>query len=155
MFNRGRACFQIVHAARVPRGVLDADPLGRTGGVYPPVSWSPVNGSTAEKTKKTIKHVDSYMKSCYIDIRLIRNGVTAMNEKDIIRAAMKARGISQKELAEKTEGEGAPPSFVSESLRRKNGMRIDKFAKFLAVMEYEIVVRDPKTLQEWKLVMDE
>ena len=78
-----------------------------------------------------------------------------MNEKDIIRAAMKARGISQKELAEKVEGEGAAPSYVSETLRRKNGMRIDKFAKFLDAMEYEIIVRDPDTKQEWKLVMSE
>lgn len=78
-----------------------------------------------------------------------------MNEKDIIRAAMKVRGISQKELAEKVEGEGAAPSYVSETLRRKNGMRIDKFAKFLEVMEYEIIIRDPDTKQEWKLVMGE
>ena len=78
-----------------------------------------------------------------------------MNEKDIIRAAIKARGISQQELAEKVEGEGAAASYVSETLRRKNGMRIDKFAKFLEAMEYEIIVRDPDTKQEWKLVMGE
>ena len=78
-----------------------------------------------------------------------------MNEKDIIRAAIKARGISQQELAEKVEGDGASASYVSETLRRKNGMRIDKFAKFLEAMEYEIIVRDPDTKQEWKLVMGE
>ena len=77
-----------------------------------------------------------------------------MNEKEIIRAAMKARGISQQELATKAEGEGSPASFVSEPLRRKNGMRIDKFAKFIEAMEYEIIVRDPDTKQEWKLVME-
>lgn len=78
-----------------------------------------------------------------------------MNEKEIIRAAMKARRMSQQELAEKVEGEGAAASYVSETLRRKNGMRIDKFAKFLDAMDYEIVIRDPDTKQEWKLVMGE
>ena len=78
-----------------------------------------------------------------------------MNEKEIIKAAIKARDISQKDLAEMVEGEGASPSYVSEALRRKNGMRIDKFAKFLDAMNYEIIIRDPDTKQEWKLVMGE
>ena len=79
-----------------------------------------------------------------------------MNDKEIIRAAMKARDISQQKLANLVAGEeGAPQTGVSEALRRKNGMRIDKFASFLNAMNYEIVVRDPDTKQEWRLVMDE
>ena len=82
--------------------------------------------------------------------------VINMNDKEIIRAAMKARNISQQELANRAAGsDSAPQTGVSEALRRKNGMRIDKFARFLEVMKYEVIVRDPETKQEWKLVMGE
>ena len=73
-----------------------------------------------------------------------------MNEKEIIRTAMAADGITQKELAEAL-GWGAQQA-VGNMLSRKNSMRLDNFVKMLNEMGYEVVVR--KRLgesEEWKV----
>ena len=66
-----------------------------------------------------------------------------MNEKDIIRAAMRTCGWNQEELAKKA-------GYISRSgiSNRLNGksMRVDTFVKMLAAMGYEVVVRGKDTL---------
>lgn len=73
-----------------------------------------------------------------------------MNEKEIIKTAMAADGITQKELAEAL-GWSSQQS-VGNMLTRKNSMRLDNFVKMLNEMGYEVVVR--KRLgesEEWKV----
>ena len=73
-----------------------------------------------------------------------------MNEKDIIKTAMSADKITQKELAEAL-GLCSQQS-IGNMLSRKNSMRLDNFVKILNVMGYEVVVR--KKLgesEEWKV----
>lgn len=73
-----------------------------------------------------------------------------MKAKEIIKAAMSAGKITQKELA------GAvglkSQQAIGNLLLRENGMRLDGFLKMLDVMGYEVVVR--KKLgesEEWKV----
>lgn len=73
-----------------------------------------------------------------------------MNAKEIIKTAMAADKITQKELAEAVKLKSQ--QAVGNMLARKNGMRIDNFLKMLDVMGYEVVVR--KKLgesDEWKV----
>lgn len=71
-----------------------------------------------------------------------------MNNKEIIYAAMKARGYTQALLAEKYGYKTT--SGISEMLRTKNGMRVDNFVKLLEIMDFEVVVRSKtKTGEEW------
>lgn len=77
-----------------------------------------------------------------------------MNEKDIIREAMKSCGWTQVTLAEKC-GYSTQSSVSS----RLNGssMRVDTFVKFLSAMGYEVVVRSksPNTNKnKWTLTSD-
>lgn len=62
-----------------------------------------------------------------------------MNEKNIIKEAMKSRGYNQSQLA------GAAglkrQSNVSELLRGKS-MRVDSFVKLLDAMGFDVVVKD-------------
>lgn len=72
------------------------------------------------------------------------------NEKQIIRDAMAADGITQKELAEALGLVGQ--QSVGNMLSRKNSMRLDNFVKMLDAMGYAVVVR--KKLgesEEWKV----
>lgn len=72
------------------------------------------------------------------------------NEKQIIRDAMAADGITQKELAEALGLVGQ--QSVGNMLTRKNSMRLDNFVKMLDAMGYAVVVR--KKLgesEEWKV----
>lgn len=72
------------------------------------------------------------------------------NEKQIIRDAMAADGITQKELADAL-GLVAQQS-VGNMLARKNSMRLDNFVKMLDAMGYAVVVR--KKLgesEEWRV----
>lgn len=73
-----------------------------------------------------------------------------MNEKDVIKAAMSADGITQKELAEAL-GWGSQQA-VGNMLARKNSMRLDNFVKMLNEMGYEVVVRKKLGVsEEWKV----
>lgn len=72
------------------------------------------------------------------------------NEKQIIRDAMAADGITQKELADALGLVGQ--QSVGNMLTRKNSMRLDNFVKMLDAMGYAVVVR--KKLgesEEWKV----
>lgn len=73
-----------------------------------------------------------------------------MNEKEIIKTAMAADGITQKELAEAL-GWNSQQS-VGNMLTRKNSMRLDNFVKMLNEMGYEVVVRKKLGVsEEWKV----
>jgi transcriptional regulator with XRE-family HTH domain len=73
-----------------------------------------------------------------------------LKAKEIIKEAMTADKITQKELAEaiglKTQ------QAVGSLLLRENGMRLDNFLKMLDVMGYEVVVRKKLGVSdEWKV----
>lgn len=73
-----------------------------------------------------------------------------MNAKDIIKEAMTADSITQKELAEAL-GWSSQQS-VGNMLARKNSMRLDNFVKMLNEMGYEVVVRKKLGVsEEWKV----
>ena len=73
-----------------------------------------------------------------------------MNEKEIIKTAMAADGITQKELADAL-GWSSQQS-VGNMLTRKNSMRLDNFVKMLNEMGYEVVVRKKLGVSdEWKV----
>lgn len=60
-----------------------------------------------------------------------------MNEKDIIRAAMKTCGWTQETLAEKL---GYTTQSSVSSRLNGSSMRVDTFVKFLKVMGYQVKV---------------
>ena len=62
-----------------------------------------------------------------------------MKSNEVVRAAMKADGISQANLAAKLNYK--TQSGVSNALNRENGMRVDVFVKLMNAMDYEVVVR--------------
>lgn len=73
-----------------------------------------------------------------------------MNEKEIIKTAMVADGITQKELAVAL-GWSSQQS-VGNMLARKNSMRLDNFVKMLNEMGYEVVVRKKLGVsEEWRV----
>lgn len=72
------------------------------------------------------------------------------SDKQIIRDAMAAGGITQKELADALELSGQ--QAIGNMLARKTSMRVDTFVKLLDAMGYTVVVR--KKLgesEEWKV----
>ena len=74
-----------------------------------------------------------------------------MNEKDIIKEAMKTCGWNQETLAEKLGYK--TQSCVSNRLAGKS-MRVDTFVKMLSAMGYEVVVKSisPKINKNtWKI----
>ena len=78
-----------------------------------------------------------------------------MNEKDVIREAMKSMGWSQETLKEKL-GYSTQSSVSS----RLNGssMRVDTFVKFLSAMGYRVIVEStsPNTNKnKWEVTLDE
>ena len=75
-----------------------------------------------------------------------------MNEKEIIKTAMAADGITQKELAEALEW--GSQQAVGNMLTRKNSMRLDNFVKMLNAMGYDVVVRKKLGVsEEWKVTL--
>lgn len=73
-----------------------------------------------------------------------------MNASDIVKKAMKADGITQKELAVALEL--SSQQSIGNMLTRRNGMRIDNFIKMLDKMGYEIIVRKKLGVSdEWKV----
>lgn len=78
-----------------------------------------------------------------------------MNEKDVIREAMKSLGWSQETLKEKL-GYSTQSSVSS----RLNGssMRVDTFVKFLSAMGYRVIVEStsPNTNKnKWEVTPDD
>jgi len=65
-------------------------------------------------------------------------GGLIMNEKDIIREAIKSCGWNQEILAQKAGYK--TQSAIGNKLRGKS-MRVDTFVKLLATMGYEVMVR--------------
>ena len=78
-----------------------------------------------------------------------------MNEKDIIREAMKSMGWSQETLKDKL-GYSTQSSVSS----RLNGssMRVDTFVKFLSAMGYRVIVESTSpnsNKNKWEVTLDE
>ena len=65
-----------------------------------------------------------------------------MKSNEVVRAAMKADGISQANLAAKLNYK--TQSGVANALGRENGMRVDVFVKMMKAMGYDVVVRRGK-----------
>lgn len=63
-----------------------------------------------------------------------------MNATDLIKDIMKEKGWTCATLAKKLGYSSG--SFISEKLRRENGMRTDWFIKILNAMDCEIIVKD-------------
>mgnify|MGYP003304487055 CR=1 FL=1 len=73
-----------------------------------------------------------------------------MKAKEIIKTAMAADKITQKELAEAVGLKSQ--QAIGNLLVRENGMRLDGFLKMLDVMGYEVVVRKKLgASDEWKV----
>ena len=73
-----------------------------------------------------------------------------MNASEIVKKAMKADGITQKELAAALDL--SSQQSIGNMLARRNGMRIDNFVKMMDKMGYEIVVRKKLGVSdEWKV----
>lgn len=72
-----------------------------------------------------------------------------MSIEKIIKDVMAKRGYTQKFLAEKLGF--STTSGVSEKLRRKEGMRINTFVRFLNAMECDVVVKSRTSNDEWKI----
>ena len=78
-----------------------------------------------------------------------------MNEKQIIKSAMKARGINQEQLAHEV---GYKTQSSISSRLCGNSMRVDTFIKLLSAMGYAVVVKS--TIQnddgeEWTISQEE
>lgn len=77
-----------------------------------------------------------------------------MNEKDIVTAAMKTCGWTQKELAARAGYN--TQSAISNRLSGKS-MRVDTFVKLLSAMGYEVVVQSTSPREnknKWTLSLD-
>ena len=73
-----------------------------------------------------------------------------MKAKEIIKTAMSADKITQKELAQAMGLKSQ--QAIGSLLLRENGMRLDGFLKMLDVMGYEVVVRKKLGVsEEWKV----
>ena len=73
-----------------------------------------------------------------------------MTAAELIRAIMTEKGYSNAALAKKLGC--STPSFISEKLRRENGMRTDWFIKILNAMDCEIIIKDKiGTKKSWIL----
>lgn len=65
-----------------------------------------------------------------------------MKCEEVIRAAMKADGISQANLAAKMNY--STQSAVGNALARKTNMKVDMFIKMMNAMGYDVIVRRGK-----------
>ena len=77
-----------------------------------------------------------------------------MNEKDIVRAAMKSLGWNQIKLAEAT---GYKTQSAISSRLTGNSMRVDTFVKMLSAMGYEVIVKSTspqKNKNQWTVTHD-
>ncbi len=72
-----------------------------------------------------------------------------MNIEKIIKEIMLKRGYTQKFLATKLGF--STTSGVSEKLRRKEGMRVNTFVKFVNAMECDVIVKSRSSNDEWRV----
>lgn len=71
-----------------------------------------------------------------------------LNEQDILRAAVKSRGITQEMLAERM---GMLQSALSQNMRRTH-MTVEKFKDILGALGYDIYIVDRETKEApWAL----
>lgn len=76
-----------------------------------------------------------------------------MNDKQIIKEALKVRGYTQVYLAEKAGY--ASQSGIGQIISAQKGMRIDNFIKLLEAMDFEVVVRSKtKSGEEWRVTRE-
>lgn len=78
-----------------------------------------------------------------------------MNEKEIVKEAMKTVGWSQETLAEKMGYKHQ--SAVSNRLTGKS-MRVDTFVKFMSLMGYEVIVKSTSpnsNKNQWTISLNE
>lgn len=78
-----------------------------------------------------------------------------MNEKQIIKSAMKARGINQEQLAHEV---GYKTQSSISSRLSGYSMRVDTFVKLLSAMGYAVVVKSAVSNddgEEWTVSQDE
>ena len=77
-----------------------------------------------------------------------------MNEKDIVKEAMKTLGGNQTQLAEAT---GYKTQSAVSSRLTGNRMRVDTFVKMLSAMGYEVVVKSTspqKNKNQWTIELE-
>lgn len=72
---------------------------------------------------------------------MVREDIEIMEDKKILRAAMRERNMKQTELGERL---GMLQSSVSGNLNRTR-MGLDVFVKMLNAMDYDVVVTDRNT----------
>jgi nitrogen regulatory protein PII len=87
------------------------------------------------------------MLSCYRNLE----GADIMNEKEIIKDAMKERGYNQKMLAEVAGLKRQ--TNVSEMLRGQS-MQVKNFVKLLNAMQYDVVIKDRNSANKKTWVID-
>lgn len=80
-----------------------------------------------------------------------------MTEKEIVKAAMKAKGFTY-EMLRDALGYTSSVGSIADRVNRGNSMRCDTLVKFLNVMGFEVIVRsknkDEKDLC-WRVKLDE
>lgn len=72
---------------------------------------------------------------------MVREDIELLEDKKILRAAMRERNMKQTELGEKL---GMLQSSVSGNLNRTR-MGLDVFVKMLKALDYDVVIADHKT----------
>ena len=78
--------------------------------------------------------------------------VVVLNEKDILRAAMRHRSTTQGAVAQKL---GMSQNALSQNMTRER-ISMDKFKKILDAMDYDIYIVDRNTgNSEWCVDVDE
>lgn len=114
----------------------------------------PFSRKNIKKAEIFSNPLDNTTKMWYntIMVKIELNGGCNMKAKDIIKTAMGADKITQKELAEAIGLKSQ--QAIGNLLVRENGMRLDGFLKMLDVMGYEVVVRKKLgETDEWKVTM--
>lgn len=74
-----------------------------------------------------------------------------MTSKEIVIAAMNARGYNQTMLA---EAAGLKRQTNVSEMLRSNSMRVDNFVKLLSAMGYEVIVKDRNSTNKDKWLVD-
>jgi len=74
-----------------------------------------------------------------------------MNVQDLIKTILGVRGYTQAYFAEKLGY--STTSGVAEKLRRKEGMRVNTFLKFVDALECDVVIKSRTSNDEWKVEM--
>lgn len=146
----GQACSASAGSAR------DRSRVPVPVGVYARI---PAGGVTVLYTEKIKKGIDRITIKWYTIFKN-KEGLSNMDDKDIVRSAMKLKKMTQAQLAEACGLKGQ--SGISMLLTRKldNGkntvMTIASWYKLLNAMDCEIIVRDKSgSGTEWKFELEE